>query len=116
MCALRWCGWRVATCKLKGTPFDDPKNLLKEEIRRQAEEDMYMADAKCLGIPCKDAAAARDIPKGGPHPVRSKQYVRGLPGLEKHRPGDFEAATDFPHHAEAVRECRSPLVRKPLRS
>jgi hypothetical protein len=82
-----WCGWRVRTYELMGTPFDPPRDLMQPAVRSQAEEDIAIADASLWGIPCRTFSKARDIPvttgRVRPLPLRSDSHLRGLPRLSE---------------------------------
>ncbi len=88
--ALVWCGWKVATYELDGTPFNPPRDLMDPEVRRQAEEDIELADLLTFQMDCSTLTRAKEIPMRGPArhikalPMRSSgQYLRGLPRLEE---------------------------------
>ena len=88
--ALVWCGWKVATYELEGTPFNPPRDLMDPEVRRQAEEDIELADLLTFQMDCSTLTRAKEIPMRGPArhikalPMRSSgQYLRGLPRLEE---------------------------------
>lgn len=88
MCALVWCGWRVRTHDKKGTPFDEPADLMDPEVRKTAEEDIAVADALVAAICCKSFTKAREIPvrKGRvkPLPLRGPGKAHwGLPRLRE---------------------------------
>ena len=94
--ALAWCGWKVKTYELLGTPFDEPMDLNDPEVRAEAELDVEVCDLLTFQMDCSTFTRARDIPVKGKGagrllPMRSEAHVRGVPALKgQYRKSDRE--------------------------
>ena len=73
--ALSWCGWKVRTYELLGTPFDPPKDLRDQQVRAEAEADIALCDLVTFQMDCSTLTRSREIPLKD----EAKKKVKSLP-------------------------------------
>ena len=79
--AFLWCGWQAAPIDIL---IDGEMDLSKKPLQQALQCTLDNAAFAMMAMDCSTKSRIREIPlpfPGGPTPLRSSQYPRGLPSL-----------------------------------